>query len=322
MRPSRRALACALAAFAAGAHAIPVAAQTAPPIRLVVGAPPGGTTDTVARSIGATMGKELARTVIVENRPGAGGNIAADYVAKSAADGNTLLVSFSSFSINASLYKNLPFDPRADFTPVSMLATVPSVLVTRKDFPANNMADLIKLAKASPGKYTMALGGIGSSLHMAGERMKMMSGLDIVNVPYKGTTPALTDLLGGQVDMMFGSTLNVIPHIKSGALKAMGVSSAKPLASLPGVPPIGDTIKGFESNAWFALFGPAKLPADTLARLNDAARKAVAAPDFRRLLEKESASAVSSTPAELKKFVDEDIDRYAEVVKFTGATVE
>jgi tripartite-type tricarboxylate transporter receptor subunit TctC len=322
MQPFRRALTLAVAAFAAGACAAPVFAQQNPPIKLVVGAPPGGTTDTVARNVGANMAKTLGRTVIIENRPGAGGNIAADYVAKSAADGNTLLVSFSSFSINASLYKNLPFDPRKDFTPISMLASVPSVLVTRKDFPANDMAGLLKEVKTHPGKYTMALGGIGSSLHMAGERMKMMAGLDIVNVPYKGTTPAVTDLLGGQVDMMFASTLNAIPHIKSGALKAMGNSSAKPLASLPGIPPIGDTIKGFESNAWFALFGPANLPPATLAKLNDAARKAVAAPEFRRLLEQESAQAVSSTPDELKKFVDQDINRYAEVVKFTGATVD
>ncbi|ARP89012.1 MFS transporter [Bordetella genomosp. 9] len=320
MQPTRRAFALA-AALALGAVALPAFPQSGP-IKLVVGAPPGGTTDTVARNIGASMSKQLKRSVIVENRPGAGGNIAADYVAKSAADGNTLLVSFNSFSINATLYKNLPFDPRKDFTPISMLASVPSVLVARKDFPASNMADFIKLAKANPGKYTMALGGIGSSLHMAGERMKMMAGLEIVNVPYKGTTPAVTDLLGGQVDMMFGSTLNVMPHVKSGALKALGVTSARPLESLPGVPPIGDTIKGFESNAWFALFGPANLPADTLATLNDAARKAVAAPEFRRLLEQESAQAVSSTPDELKKFVSEDIDRYAEVVKFTGATVE
>ncbi|RXN93538.1 MFS transporter [Achromobacter aloeverae] len=292
------------------------------PIRLVVGAPPGGTTDTVARNIGAKMAKALDRNVIVENRPGAGGNIAADYVAKSAADGNTLLVSFTSFSINASLYKNLPFDPRKDFTPISMLATVPSVLVVRKDFPANDMAGLIQQAKAHPGKFTMALGGIGSSLHMAGERMKMMAGLDIVNVPYKGTTPAITDVLGGQVDMMFASTLNALPHIKAGNLKALGVTSNKPLAVLPDVPPIGAAIKGFESNAWFALFGPAKLPPETLEKLNAAARKAVAAPDFQRLLEQESAQAVSSTPEDLKKFVDEDIDRYAEVVKVSGAKPE
>src|SRR5690606_11769635 len=236
--------------------------------------------------------------------------------------GRTLLVTFTSFSINATLYRNLPFDPVRDFTPISMLANVPSVLVTRKDFPAKSMEEFVSLVKASPGKYTMALGAIGSSLHLAGERMKMMAGLDILNVPYKGTSPAVNDVLGGQVDMMFASSLNALPHIKSGALKALGVSSPEPLAQFPGVPPISDTIKGFESNAWFALFGPANLPADTLATLNAAARKAVDTPDFRQLLEREAASAVSSTPQELDAFVREDIERYAEIVKFTGATVD
>ena len=172
-----------------------VAAQT-PPVKLVVGAPPGGTTDTVARNIGQHMSQTLRRTVVIENRPGAGG-IAADYVAKSAPDGNTLLVTFTSFSINASLYRKLPFDPVRDFTPISMLARVPSVLVTRKDFPAQDMATFVEQVRAHPGKYTMAVGALGSSLHMAGERMKMMAGLDILNVPYKGTAPAISDLLGG-----------------------------------------------------------------------------------------------------------------------------
>ena len=291
-------------------------------IRLVVGAPPGGTTDTVARSIAQHMAVDLKRPVVVENKPGAGGNIAADYVAKSNPDGNTLLVTFTSFSINATLYRNLPFDPVADFTPISMLANVPSVLVVRKDFPAKTMPEFVSLVKASPGKHTMALGAIGSSLHMAGERMKMMAGLDILNVPYKGTAPAITDLLGGQVDMMFASSLNALPHIKSGALRALGVTSPQALPQFPGVPPIGDTIKGFESNAWFALFGPAKLPADKLAALNAAARKAVDTPSFRKLLEGEAASAVSSSPQELDAFVRKDIERYAEIVKFTGATVD
>ena len=291
-------------------------------IRLVVGAPPGGTTDTVARSIAQHMAVDLKRAVVVENKPGAGGNIAADYVAKSNPDGNTLLVTFTSFSINATLYRNLPFDPVADFTPISMLANVPSVLVVRKDFPAKTMPEFVSLVKASPGKHTMALGAIGSSLHMAGERMKMMAGLDILNVPYKGTAPAITDLLGGQVDMMFASSLNALPHIKSGALRALGVTSPQALPQFPGVPPIGDTIKGFESNAWFALFGPAKLPADKLAALNAAARKAVDTPSFRKLLEGEAASAVSSSPQELDAFVRKDIERYAELVKFTGATVD
>ena len=319
MAPLRRLLSgCALAA---GALSLSAFAQEAP-IRLVVGAPPGGTTDTVARSIGQHMSQSLKRTVLVENRPGAGGNIAADYVAKSKNDGNTLLVTFTSFSINASLYRNLPFDPVKDFTPVSMLANVPSVLVTRKDFPAQTMPEFVKEVKAHPGKYTMAIGALGSSLHMAGERMKMMSGLDILNVPYKGTAPAITDLLGGQVDMMIASTLNAQPHMKSGALKALGVTSPKPLPPFPNVPPIGDTIKGFESNAWFAMFGPAGLSPEVLATLNGAARKAVDTPEFRRLLEAESATAVSSTPEALGAFVKEDIARYAEIVKFTGATID
>jgi len=311
---------CALLA----AFALPTAPALAQAdaIRLVVGAPPGGTTDTVARSIAQHMAVDLKRTVVVENKPGAGGNIAADYVAKSNPDGNTLLVTFTSFSINATLYRNLPFDPVADFTPISMLANVPSVLVVRKDFPARTMPEFVSLVKASPGKHTMALGAIGSSLHMAGERMKMMAGLDILNVPYKGTAPAITDLLGGQVDMMFASSLNALPHIKSGALRALGVTSPQALPQFPGVPPIGDTIKGFESNAWFALFGPAKMPANKLAALNAAARKAVDTPSFRKLLEGEAASAVSSSPEELGVFVRQDIARYAEIVKFTGATVD
>ncbi|OZI77765.1 Bug family tripartite tricarboxylate transporter substrate binding protein [Bordetella genomosp. 12] len=291
-------------------------------VKLVVGAPPGGTTDTVARSIAQHMSKDLQRTVLVENRPGAGGNIAADYVAKSKADGGTLLVTFTGFSINASLYRKLPFDPVRDFTPISMLAQVPSVLVARKDFPANDIPQLLEQVKAHPGKYTMALGAVGSSLHLAGERMKMLADLDILNVPYKGTAPALADLLGGQVDMMIASSLNAQPHIKSGSLKALGVTSPQPLAQFPGVKPIGDTIKGFESNAWFALFGPADLPPQTLQALNAAARKAVATPEFRKLLENEAATAVSSSPEELDAFVRQDIDRYAEIVKFTGATVD
>ena len=291
-------------------------------IQLVVGAPPGGTTDTVARGIAQHMSKSLGRTVLVENKPGAGGNIASDYVAKSAPDGNKLLVSFTSFSINASLFKNLPFDPINDFTPISMLANVPSVLVTRTEFPADNIAELIELVKASPGKYTTAVGSMGSSLHMAGERFKMMTGLEILNIPYKGTAPAVTDLLGGQVDMMFGSALTVVPHIKSGKLKAIGVTSPGPLAHFPGVAPIGETVPGFESNAWFAVFGPAGMPPETVEALNKGIREAVATPGFTKLLETESSKAISSTPQELADFVSKDIALYADIVKFTNATTD
>ncbi|HEY0296338.1 MAG TPA: tripartite tricarboxylate transporter substrate binding protein [Bordetella sp.] len=319
--PALRLAACALLA-ALSITAAPAWAQNNAPIKLVVGAPPGGTTDTVARGMAQFMAPVLNRTLVVENRPGAGGNIAADYVAKSKADGNTLLVTFTSFSINPSLYKNLPFDTLKDFTPISMLATVPSVLVVRKDFPARNMSELIELVKAQPGKYTTAIGSIGSSLHMAGERMKMMAKLDIVDIPYKGTNPALADLLGGHVDMMFASSVNVTPHIKSGALRALGVTSPQPLPEFPGVPPIGQSVPGFESNAWFALIGPAGLPPATLAALNDAARKAVQAPAFRQMLENESAIPVGGSAEDLSAFIRQDIPRYAELVKFTGAKPE
>src|ERR1700730_6059703 len=173
------------------------------PIKLMVGASPGGTTDTMARAIAPPLASFLGRPVLVENRPGAGGNLAADAVGKSAPDGYTLLVSFSSHTINATLYPKLPFDPIADFTPITMIATVPSLLVGHLKLPANDLQSLIELAKSKPDTLTIALGGIGSSLHLAGEKFKMMTGVRLLNVPYKGTAPALTDLLGGQVDLMF-----------------------------------------------------------------------------------------------------------------------
>lgn len=302
--------------------AAPAAAQDNAPIRLIVGAPPGGTTDMVARGMAQYMAPILHRTLVVENRPGAGGNIAADYVAKSKADGNTLLVTFTSFSVNPSLYKHLPFDPIKDFTPISMLATVPSVLVVRKDFPARTMPEFIAQVKAHPGKYTAGIGAIGSSLHMAGERMKMMAGLDIRNIPYKGTNPALTDLLGGQVDMMFASSVNVLQHVRSGSLRALGVTSPQPLPEFPGVPPIGKTIPGFESSAWFGLLGPAHLPPATLTALNRAAREALQNPAFRKTLEREAAIPVGGSAADLAAFIRKEIARYAELVKYTGAKAE
>ena len=312
-----------LAIASSAATALPArAAWPERPVTVVVPFPPGGPTDLVARVLAKQLADQTGQSFVVENKGGANGNIGMQYAASAKPDGYTVLYNTSSIALSPNLYRNLPFDPLRDFTPISMLANVPSVLVARKDFPVQTMPEFVSLVKANPGKYTMALGAIGSSLHMAGERMKMLAGLDILNVPYKGTSPAVTDLLGGQVDMMFASSLNALPHIKSGALKALGVTSPQALPQFPGVPPIGDTIKGFESNAWFALFGPAKLPADTLATLNAAARKAVDTPEFRQLLEREAAMAVSSSPQELDAFVRKDIERYAEIVKYTGATVD
>ena len=259
-----RGLAAVLLAAVCLAGLTTAQAETYPsrPIKLLVGASAGGTTDTMARAIAQPLSASLGQPVLVENRPGAGGNLAADTVAKAAPDGYTLLVSFTSHTINATLYPKLPFDPVTDFTPISKIATVPSLLVGNPKLPAQNLNELIALAKAKPDKLTIAIGGIGSSLHLAGDQFKMMADLRILNVPYKGTAPALTDVLGGQVDMMFISLVTGTAQVKAGKLRAYGVTSAQRQPSFPDLPAIGEIVKGFESTAWFGVFGPAKLPPD------------------------------------------------------------
>ncbi|HYC63339.1 MAG TPA: tripartite tricarboxylate transporter substrate binding protein, partial [Reyranellaceae bacterium] len=282
-----RAWLMALLAFLAA----PAVAQDFPtrPIKLVVGAPPGGTTDLLARSVGSEMAKTLGQAIIVENRGGAGGNIAAESVAKSPADGYTLLMCFTSHSINASLYKKLPFDPEKDFTPIALIARAPSLLVAHPSVKANNAAELIAIAKAQPGKLNFAIGGTGSSLHLAGDLLKSMAGIDITNVNYKGTAPALNDVLAGHVELMFISVLTGSPHVRTGRLKLLGVSSAQRLASFPEAPPIGDALPGYESSAWFGLLGPAGLPPAVLSKLSQAAIAASGQPEFRERLAAEDA---------------------------------
>ncbi|MBN9050560.1 MAG: tripartite tricarboxylate transporter substrate binding protein [Rhizobiales bacterium] len=291
------------------------------PVKLLVGAPPGGTTDTIARAIATPMAAALKQSVIVENRPGAGGNLAADTVAKAAPDGYTLLVSFSSHTINASLYPKLPFDPAADFTAITKVATVPSLLVGNPKVPAQDLKALIDLAKAQPDKLTIGLGGIGSSLHLAGEKFKLMTGVRMLNVPYKGTAPALTDVLGGQLDLMFISLVTGAEHVRAGTLRAYGVTSAQRLPAFPDVPAIGEAVPGFESTAWFGVFGPAKLPPAITEKLNAVIVGALADPDLRARLQTEGATPVGDTPAAFAAFVREDIARWAPIVKASGATV-
>jgi tripartite-type tricarboxylate transporter receptor subunit TctC len=257
--------------------------------------------------------------VLVENRPGAGGNLAAEAVARVAPDGYTLLVSFTSHTINATLYPKLPFDPVADFSAVAMISTVPSLLVGNPKLPAKDLAELIALAKAKSGKLTIGIGGIGSSLHLAGDRFKMMAGLDILNVPYKGTAPALTDVLGGQVDLMFISLVTGSAQVQAGNLRAFGVTSAKRQPSFPDLPAIGEIVPGFESEAWFGVFGPAKLPAEIVDKLNHAILAALKQPRMREQLMREGANPAALTPAEFATFVREDIARWAPVVRASGA---
>jgi len=311
-------IAPAVLAFAASTRAQPGNA----PVRILVGAPAGGSTDTLARSLAVSMGPALGRTVIVENRPGAGGNIAADAVAKAAPDGNTLLMSFTSHAINATLYPSLPFDPVKDFTALTCVATSPSILVANPALPVKDVRELIALAKSKPGQLNFAIGAIGSSLHMAGEAFKMQSGVDIVNIPYKGTAPAVQDLLAGQVQLMFAAVGNVKAHIQAGKLKALGVTTTKRLPAFPDVPAIADALPGYESSAWFGLFGPARMPADVTRKLGDAARQALQQTDMLKRLETEGAIPVGNSSEQFTAFVQSEITRWAQVVKFSGAKPE
>ncbi|RRH86978.1 tripartite tricarboxylate transporter substrate binding protein [Variovorax beijingensis] len=292
------------------------------PVRILVGAPAGGSTDTLARSLAVSMGPALGRTVIVENRPGAGGNIAADAVAKAAADGNTLLMSFTSHAINATLYPALPFDPVKDFTALTCVATSPSILVAHPSVPAKDVRELIALAKAKPGQLNFAIGAVGSSLHMAGEAFKMQSGVDIVNIPYKGTSPAVQDVLAGQVQLMFAAVGNVKAHIQAGKLRALGVTTARRLSAFSEVPAIAEALPGYESSAWFGLFGPARMPAERVKQVGDAARHALQQADMRQRLETEGTIPVGNSSEQFSAFVQSEITRWAKVVKFSGAKPE
>ena len=317
-RFSRRAILVAGSLSALGA----LAQGTQQPVRILVGAPPGGTTDTMARALAAELGRALGRTVVVENRPGAGGNIAADQVAKAAPDGNTLLMSFTSHAINASLYPSLPFDPVKDFTPLTMVSTTPALLVAHPSVPANNLKELIALLKSRPGQLNFAIGALGSSVHLAGEAFKMMSGTFVVNIPYKGTAPAIQDVIAGQVQLMFANIGNAQAHVRAGKLKVLAVTSPRRLPAFPDAPAIGEVLPGYQSSAWFGLFGPAKMPPDLVKRMSDAARQAVATPDVKRRIESEGATPVGNAPEDFRRFVHEEITRWSKVVKYSGAKPE
>ena len=315
-RPFITALGAGLAAAALPLHAQPAG----PPIRILVGAAPGGSTDTLARELLPEMGRVLGRTLIVENRSGAGGNLAADAVAKAAPDGNTLLLSFTSHTINATLYPKLPFDPVADFTPLTMVATSPSVLVAHPSLPVKDVRELIAYARPRPGLLNFAIGGIGSSLHLAGEAFKLQAGVFIVNIPYRGTAPAIADVVAGNLPLMFAAVGNARSLIAAGKLRALGVTSPQRLPQLPEVPAIAEVLPGFESSAWFGLFGPAKMAPELVKRISDAARAAVLSEAMRKRIEADGGTPVGNTPEAFAAFVKADVPRWARLVKYAGAT--
>lgn len=293
-----------------------------PPVRIWVGAPAGGTTDSMARALAQQLGQQLDRVVVVENKPGAGGNLAADWVAHAPPTGQHLLMSFTSHAINASLYPVLPFDPLKDFTPLTKVATSPSVLVAHPSVPFRDVSGLLAFAKKQPGQLNFAIGALGSSLHLAGEAFKMKAGVTIVNIPYRGTAPAVQDVLAGQVQLMFAAIGNVQQHIRSGKLIALGVTSPKRLVALPDVPAIAEVLPGYESSAWFGLFGPARMPPEVVKHYADAARAAIQSPEVRRRIEADGATPVGNSSAEFTQFVAAEIVRWREVVQFAGVKAE
>ena len=293
------------------------------PIRLIVPFPPGGAADVVARIIGAPLGERLGKIVLVDNRPGGGATIGADVVAKAQPDGYTLLYGTPGPQIiNPYLMSKLPYDPGKDFAPITRIGVIPSVLVVPASVPAKSVKDLIALAKAQPGKFNFASAGIGASSHLAGELFKTMAGVDIVHVPYKGTGPALQDLLAGNVQMAIDSLSVYLPHIKSGALRVLAVSTAARSPLLPEVPPIGDTLRGFDASPMNYIAARAGTPLTIIARLNKEINAVLKLPDVRERLLSLGINPAGSTPAELDAEIRREQAKWKKVIEASGAKAE
>ena len=319
-------LACALASAtlpAANAQA-PAASWPSKPIRWVVPFPPGGAMDAIARTLGEKAGKTLGQPFVIENKPGAGGNIGADFVAKQPGDGYTLMITSIGMATNKPLYGKLSYDPIKDFAPVSLLAVVPNVLVTNATQPDVKTAkDVIAAARKTPGKLTYASAGNGTSIHLAGEVFTSLAQVDMLHVPYKGSGPAVSDLLGGQVNYMFDSITSARPHIESGKLRALGVTTAKRSKTLPNVPTLAEAgLPGYEVSPWFAVFMPAATPKDIVAKVNSALLEAMKDPDVVKRFETIGAEPVGSTPEEMAQHLARESERWTKLIQERGIKLD
>lgn len=292
------------------------------PVTLVVPYPPGGPTDIVARVVAQGLGDALKQTVIVDNRAGAGGNIGADMVAKSAPDGYTLLIATTAHAINMSLFTNLTYDTRKSFAPVSLLTSGPLAVVTRPDLPATDIASLIALAKSQPGKMTYGSSGNGQSTHLSAAMFNVMAGTTMVHVPYRGSAPALTDVMGGQTDIMFDTMLSSMPYVKGGKLKLLATTGRARSAAAPDTPTVAEAgLPGYEATAWNGLVAPAGTPEAVLTQLSAALKTVLAKPDVQEKFAAQGFAAQWMAPATFGAFVNDEIDKWATVVKTSGATV-
>jgi tripartite-type tricarboxylate transporter receptor subunit TctC len=289
------------------------------PIRLIVPVSPGATTDTLARAVAAKLGESLGQQVVVDNRAGASAIIGTDLAAKAAPDGYTLLVITSTHTINPSLQKSLPYDPVRDFSPVTLMASSPTVLVVHPSVPARSVRELIALARARPGQLNYGSGGTGSSTHLVAELFKSTAGIEINHVPYKGAGPALIDVLAGQLHFMFSGIVPALPHVKAGKLRALGITGLARSSAAPEIPTLAESgLPGFSFGLWYGVLGPAGLPERVVGRLRDEIRKVMALPDVRARLAAEGAEVVASSPQELLAHMQKEIATYRRIVQAAG----
>ena len=321
--PAQRNALAMLLSFACAA-----AAQTTPypakPIRFVVPFPAGGPLDLVARSIGQDLSRSWGQPVIVDNRPGAGGNIGADLVAKAPADGYTILMgAVSTHAINVTLYRKLPYDPINDFAPITLVTSVPNVLVLHPSVPAQNVKELIAIAKAKPGQLNFASGSTGSAGHLAGELFKTMAGVDMAHIPYKGAAPAVVDLLAGHVSLMFDNMSSALPNIKVGRVRAIAVTTLKRSPLLPALPTISESgLRGFDVSTWFGVFAPGGTAPAVVDRLNAEIVRILNTAQMRERLRVLGAEPATNKPGEFAAFIKAEIQKYAKVIKASGAKVD
>ena len=291
-------------------------------VRWLVGYPPGGSTDICARLIGQYLSEHLGQQFAVENKPGAGNNLATEMAAKAAPDGYTVFLVNPANAINASLYKNLNFNFIADMAPVAGFIRVPNVMEVNPTVPAKTVAEFITYAKANPGKINMASSGVGTSVHLSGALFQMMTGTELVHVPYRGASPALTDMLGGQVQVMFDNLPSSIGHIQAGRLRALAVTTAVRAKALPDVPTVAETVPGYEASAWFGMAVPKGTPRPIIDKLNKTINAALADPAMQTKLAELGGTNIAGTPEDFGKVIREETDKWAKVVKATGATAE
>ena len=308
--------------------ALPLVAAAQPypskPIRFVVPYPAGGPLDTVARLLGQKVSESVKQPVIVENKAGAGGNIGADAVAKSPGDGYTILMgAVATHAINPTLYAHIPYDPIRDFIPVTQVASTPNVLVVNPSVPAANVKEFIAYARANPGKLNFGSGSTGSAGHLAGELFKTLAGVDMTHVPYKGAAPAMNDLIGGQIQLMFDNLASALGQVRAGRVRALAVTTARRTTLAPDLPTIAESgLPGFDINTWFGIFVPANTPREIVDRLHDEFTRALAAPDVREKMLSLGAEPVGSTPAEFAAYIRAEAEKYARVIKASGAKAD